>query len=172
MTTNISPDQYDAGFRSRLDPDDARPDVKQVKMVRLSEVRQLIIPAHTELPSELQKICVDCPDLVHLGHELFKAHSEEKPVIILGFTDAVAQAALQYPSLFNLQAAVITDIPGANYTPLFNQAVYGLNQISWAYLLDSLGMDDKLNFDVRAESRPRESDVEEPDVVSGDAGTA
>lgn len=171
MTSFVDPDHYEAGIRSRRDPDGAKPDRKQQKMVRLSEVKQLIIPVATELPEALAKLRVDCTDLVQLGHELFLAHTEEKPVLILGLSEAVAQAAFQYPSLLNLQAAVITDIPGADYSPLFNQAVYGLNALSWSYLLDAMGLDDKFSFDVNADPDD-DSDREDPDVVPGYAGAS
>jgi len=160
MTTHINEDHFDAGFRSRQDPDGAVPDAKQQKLVRLSEVRQLLVPAGTPLPDTLAKLSINCTDLVQLGHELFQAHTTEKPILIVGMSDPVAQAALQYPSLFNLQAAVITDIPGADYSPIFNQAVFGMNKITWSYLLDSLGMDDKLNFDVSAKSSSDPDDMD------------
>lgn len=167
MSTHIDNEHYDAGFRSRRDPDGAVPDAKQQKLVRLAEVKQLIVPHGTELPKELMKFRIDCDDLVQLGHELYVAHTEDKPMIIIGMTDSVAQAAFQYPSLFNLQAAVITNIPGADYSPIFNQAIFGLNHLTWSYLLDSLGLDDKLSFDVKAMA-----DEEDTDVVSfNPAGT-
>lgn len=160
MTTHINEEHFDAGFRSRQDPDGAVPDAKHQKLVRLSEVRQLLVPAGTSLPDALAKLSINCTDLVQLGHELFLAHTNEKPILIIGMSDPVAQAALQYPSLFNLQAAVITDIPGADYSPIFNQSVFGMNKITWSYLLDSLGMDDKLNFDVAAKTPPTPEDAD------------
>lgn len=160
----LEQNQHDAGFRSTSDPDESDSTPRQ-KMVRLSEIRQLIIPLDTPLPEELMEICHRASDLVELGHVIYESEQHEAPVIILALADSVVLAAVQYPTLFRLKAAVVKGIPGAEYSPMFNQATFGLNDISWGYLIDALELDDKLQFDIHATAKDSNLPLEEPDAA-------
>lgn len=142
----------EAGFR------DLNEEVKPViapageaspKIVRLNEVRQLVVPNDAQLPEQMGDMQRFAIDLAELGSVICAADKADEPIIILMVPDAVLLAAYQYPSLFRLKSAVVRNIPGATYSPLFNQAVFGLNEVSWGYLIDTLDLDDRLAFDTK-----------------------
>lgn len=173
--------QAEAGFRSTSDDNLDLPlstDTGESKLVRLSEVRQLIVPIDAALPEVLDDMVRTAVDLAELGHVLYESDVKDEKVIFLLCSDALLSAAFNYPGLFRLQAAVVRGIPGAQYSPLFNQATFGVNELSWGYLVDTLHLDDRLNFDVSVVNPSdekggyvSEEPSDEPDAADGNMGS-
>lgn len=160
-----------AGFSDDNDGRLEQPEA-QSPLIRLSEVRQLIVPITAELPDELSGITFHAKDLVELGHVIYEAEVKEIKVCILCLSTDAAAVATQYPTLFRLSYAVLRGVPHCEYQPRFDQAMYGANEITWPYLVDALGLDDSLKFDIdigKNTTSSHRGDPTEEDEASADA---
>lgn len=158
--------ETEAGFRDDAEDILEQPE-DQERAVRLSEIKQLLVPISAELPEDFEKLTYRCADLADLGDAIQKSFLSEEPLIFLALANDVAAVALQYPTMFRLKPAVLKNVPGVEYEPRFNQAVFGLTEVNWSYLVEAMGLDERLRFTTQADlkSGPAEED-DNPEVYA------
>lgn len=159
----LNQDTRDAGFRDDKDAAFEQPETT-VHKPRLSEVRQLIAPTDAAFPKELAHIVYSALDCADFGRIICDAETKDAKVIIIRVPNDVIRVALEHPTQFRLAPAVLRNIPGVDYHPRFNQATYGCAEVNWSYIVDALGLDERLKFDPDAITKAQEAHAASDDV--------